>query len=99
MTASPGPQRPASGLLGIRWPAKVPIGVFSRLARWSAVSALWGATSVGAEGPGLDSRSYAANQVGTVLSFVDTGAAISAVAMHRGYLIVPMSADHGGGLG
>lgn len=99
MTASPGPQRPASGLLGIRWPAKVPIGVFSRLARWSAVSALWGATSVGAEGPGLDSRSYAANQVGTVLSFVDTGAAISAVAMHRGYLIVPVSADHGGGLG
>ncbi len=92
MNAFPSPQRPASGLLGIRWPAKVPIGV-------AILSALCGATSMGAEGPGLDSRNYAANQTGTVLSFVDTGAAISAISMHRGYLIVPMSADHGGGLG
>nr|WP_226895418.1 discoidin domain-containing protein [Luteolibacter marinus] len=33
------------------------------------------------------------------MSFVDTGAAISGVSMHRGYLMVPMGADHGGGLG
>ncbi|MCW1921779.1 discoidin domain-containing protein [Luteolibacter arcticus] len=61
--------------------------------------AICGTASMGADGPGLDSRSYAPNQVGTILSFADTGAAISGVSMHRGYLIVPMGADHGGGLG
>lgn len=54
---------------------------------------------MGADGPGVESRSYPAGQVGTILSHVDTGAAISGVSMHRGYLIVPMGADHGGGRG
>jgi YVTN family beta-propeller protein len=53
----------------------------------------------GAEGPGVEKRDFTPNQVGSILSWVDTGAAISAVSMHRGYLIVPMGADHGGGLG
>ena len=50
---------------------------------------------MGAAGPGIDNRSYPANQVSSIL---DTGTAISGVSMHRGYLIVPMGADHGGGV-
>jgi DNA-binding beta-propeller fold protein YncE len=54
---------------------------------------------MGADGPGIENRIYAPNQVGSVLSYASPNAAISAVSMHRGYLIAPMGADHGGGLG
>ncbi len=51
-------------------------------------------------GPGLSSENYPASAVGTLLSENDTnGKAVSAVAMHNGYLFVPMGADHGGGRG
>ncbi|MCW1886347.1 discoidin domain-containing protein [Luteolibacter flavescens] len=65
----------------------------------AACLALCGAAAMAAEGPGLENRDFPPAQVGTILSHVDTGAAISGVAMHRGYLIVPMGADHGGGQG
>jgi hypothetical protein len=51
-------------------------------------------------GPGLTPVNYTAAEVGTILSENDTnGKAVSAVAMHNGYLFVPMGADHGGGRG
>jgi len=89
----------ATGFLGFRWPATALIDVFPRWARRVSLSALLGTASMGADGPGIDNRTYAPNQVGDVLSYASPGAAISAVIMHRGYLIAPMAADHGGGLG
>lgn len=62
-----------------------------------------------AEGPGLSSVTYPQAQVGTILSQntttygngvgINSRRAVSGVAMHRGYLFVPMGADHGGGQG
>lgn len=52
-----------------------------------------------AEGPGFPNVTRPSNQSGLVLSLNDPGKAISAVAMHRGYLFVPLGADHGGGRG
>ncbi|MES2658917.1 MAG: discoidin domain-containing protein [Verrucomicrobiota bacterium] len=84
-----------TGYLDFRRTAEVLIDVIPRL----ALLTLFGTASMGAEGPGIENRSYAPNQVGSVLSYASPAAAISAVAMHRGYLIAPMGADHGGGLG
>ncbi|RYD39318.1 MAG: hypothetical protein EOP85_16155, partial [Verrucomicrobiaceae bacterium] len=53
----------------------------------------------GAEGPGIPNVAYTAGQVGSNLSRLDPGKAVSMMAMHRGYLFVPLSADHGGGQG
>ncbi len=51
-------------------------------------------------GPGLTAENFSSTAVGTILSENDTnGKAVSAVAMHNGYLFVPMGADHGGGKG
>ncbi len=52
-----------------------------------------------AEGPGIPNIAYAPARTGEILSFVDPGKAISGIAMHRGYLFVPLSFDHGGGAG
>ncbi len=51
-----------------------------------------------ADGPGFPNIDRP-GQVNSVLSSVNTGKAVSAVMMHRGYLFVPMGADHGGGKG
>lgn len=62
-----------------------------------------------ADGPGLSTTPFTVGQVGTVLSQNDTthgngsginaSKAVSGTTMHRGYLFVPLSADHGGGKG
>lgn len=52
-----------------------------------------------AEGPGFPNVSYDPADVGTVLSMNDPGKALSSMTMHRGYLFVPLGADHGGGAG
>lgn len=51
------------------------------------------------EGPGFPNLEYPSEQEGSVLSMNDPGAAISGIAMHRGYLFAPLGADHGGGAG
>lgn len=61
------------------------------------------------EGPGMAKITYSQEQVGTILSQNDTtygnglgingSKAVSTTAMHRGYLFVPLGADHGGGQG
>lgn len=53
----------------------------------------------GQEGPGFPNLDYLPSEEGSVLSLNDPGKAISSVAMHRGYLFVPLGADHGGGQG
>lgn len=50
-------------------------------------------------GPGLTKVDYPNSRVGEILSQNNTGKAVSAVAMHNGYLFVPMGNDHGGGKG
>ena len=57
------------------------------------------ATSKAAEGPGFPNVDYPPAWQGRMLLTNNTGKAISGVAMHRGYLMVPMGADHGGGQG
>ncbi|MGL5018642.1 MAG: hypothetical protein ACRDBP_10930, partial [Luteolibacter sp.] len=52
-----------------------------------------------AEGPGIPNVAYTQQQVGMSLSRIDPGKAVSAVVMHRGYMFVPLGADHGGGQG
>jgi hypothetical protein len=52
-----------------------------------------------ADGPGFPNVNYPPALQGTVLLTNNTGKAISGVAMHRGYLMVPLGADHGGGQG
>ncbi len=52
-----------------------------------------------AEGPGIPNVTYTQEQVGTNLSRIDPGKAVSMIAMHRGYMFVPLGADHGGGQG
>ncbi|HEX5221035.1 MAG TPA: Ig-like domain-containing protein [Verrucomicrobiae bacterium] len=52
-----------------------------------------------ADGPGFPNLDYPQAWQGQMLLTNNTGKAISGVAMHRGYLMVPMGADHGGGLG
>lgn len=52
-----------------------------------------------AEGPGIPNIAYNPARSGEILSIVNTGKAISGTAMHRGYLFVPLGADHGGGAG
>lgn len=52
-----------------------------------------------ADGPGVPNVEYTPEQVGAVLSMTDPQKAISATALHRGYLFVPLGADHGGGVG
>ncbi len=55
--------------------------------------------AVAAEGPGIPNVPYTPEQVGTIVSMIDPGKAVSALALHRGYMFVPLSADHGGGQG
>lgn len=52
-------------------------------------------------GPGITKTTYTQAEVGNILSQNDTpgSKAVSAVAMHNGYLFVPTGADHGGGKG
>jgi hypothetical protein len=52
-----------------------------------------------ADGPGFPNVDYPQAWQGRMLLTNNTGKAISGVAMHRGYLMVPMGADHGGGMG
>jgi hypothetical protein len=52
-----------------------------------------------AEGPGIPNIAYSPARSGEILSIVNTQKAISGTAMHRGYLFVPLGADHGGGVG
>lgn len=52
-----------------------------------------------AEGPGIPNIAYAPSRIGEVLARVDPLKAISATLLHRGYLFVPLGADHGGGQG
>lgn len=52
-----------------------------------------------ADGPGIPNVTYPEAMVGTNLSRIDPGKAVSSVAMHRGYMFVPLGADHGGGQG
>ena len=42
---------------------------------------------------------YGVEEVGTILSWVDPGKALSAVALHRNLVIAPVASDHGGGEG
>ncbi|MES2657948.1 MAG: discoidin domain-containing protein [Verrucomicrobiota bacterium] len=58
-----------------------------------------GSSAVAAEGPGIPNIAYTSGQTGTILSIVNPGKAVSSMAMHRGYMFVPLSADHGGGQG
>ncbi len=51
------------------------------------------------DGPGFPNVDYPPAWQGRMLLTNNTGKAISGVAMHRGYLMVPMGADHGGGQG
>ncbi len=53
----------------------------------------------GADGPGVPNVAYDESRVGEILSIIDPGKAVSAATLHRGYLFVPLSADHGGGQG
>ncbi len=55
--------------------------------------------SVAADGPGFPNVDYPQAWQGRMLLTNNTGKAISGVAMHRGYLMVPLGADHGGGQG
>jgi DNA-binding beta-propeller fold protein YncE len=99
MSLSPDPQVSLTRLTSV---LRTVGGLIDSIPRWAeglALSACLGTAVMAEDGPGLDSRSYSAGEVGTILSFVDTGAAVSGVSMHRGYLIVPMGADHGGGQG
>lgn len=57
------------------------------------------AAALSADGPGLPNVAYTAAQTGTILSRIDPGKAVSSMALHRGYLFVPLAADHGGGQG
>ena len=59
----------------------------------------WSPFSTAAEGPGFPNVDYLPGQEGSVLSLNDYGKALSAMTMHRGYLFVPLGADHGGGRG
>ena len=56
-------------------------------------------SATAADGPGFPNIDRPAAESGTVLSMNDPGKAISSVVMHRGYLFVPLGADHGGGQG
>lgn len=56
-------------------------------------------TARAADGPGFPNVDYPPAMQGQVLLTNNTGKAISGVAMHRGYLMIPMGADHGGGQG
>lgn len=44
-------------------------------------------------------KQFDKDQAGKILSWIDTGKAVSAVAFHKGLLITPVSFDFGGGLG
>lgn len=44
-------------------------------------------------------QQYEPGQLGEILSWVDCGLAVSAVTLHRGRLVVPLSFDFGGGEG
>ncbi|RYD66492.1 MAG: PKD domain-containing protein, partial [Verrucomicrobiaceae bacterium] len=52
-----------------------------------------------ADGPGIPNITYPEQMVGANLSRIDPGKAVSSLAMHRGYMFVPLGADHGGGQG
>lgn len=55
--------------------------------------------AIAADGPGISNEDYTVADTGRILSIIDPGKAISSTALHRGYLFVPLSMDHGGGQG
>ncbi|HEX8310611.1 MAG TPA: Ig-like domain-containing protein, partial [Chthoniobacteraceae bacterium] len=71
----------------------------TRLAANLAALSLALSSASAAEGPGVPNIAYDPSRTGEVLSKVDPQKAISAILLHRGYLFVPMGADHGGGQG
>lgn len=72
---------------------------FRKASVLTASVALGTGMTCAADGPGLPNVAYPAERVGEILSIVDPGKAVSAATLHRGYLFVPLSADHGGGQG
>lgn len=62
---------------------------------WAALTAIASA----ADGPGISNQAYDPSRAGEILSIIDPQKAVSATAVHRGYLFVPLGADHGGGQG
>ncbi len=55
--------------------------------------------TLAAEGPGVPNVTYPVDEVGSTLSIINAGKAVSSVTMHRGYLFAPLGADNGGGRG
>lgn len=68
---------------------------------WRSLGALTvaGTLQVLADGPGISNIDYPPERVGEILSIINPQKAVSGTALHRGYLFVPLGADHGGGLG
>jgi mono/diheme cytochrome c family protein len=65
----------------------------------AATAMIAGLDAIAAEGPGFPNVNYSASLQGRMLLTNNTGKAVSGVAMHRGFLMIPMGADHGGGAG